>query len=241
MVKLNLEGKALTDSNSSSLEIPALYQQCLENETKWAKLDIKKLKLIFRKSFLVHDSLFRPPPTRSESLGSSKVGKEREFKISMRLYEGEKYRDILELLARMSDKQARLLFIARWLAEEKVCEPEDIIGTEELQRQAQKICRWIPEAAFHHADRVRAWIPYFERLLDDFRIAKGTGILIHRGYERSAIQASYRKHSAIEAACEWLVTRDKSLNVDPPTLRNAYSQIYGRIPRSLRLPHRKDR
>lgn len=230
----------MTDSNPRSLRIPALYQQCLDNEGKWARLDMKKLKLIFAKSYLVHASLFRPPPTRSESLGSNKIEKERNFKISMRLYEGEKYRDILELLGSVSVKQARLLLIARWLAEEKVCEPEDIIGTEELQRQANKMFRGLSEAVFHHADRVSAWIPYFERLLDDLRTAKGTAILLARGYDQSAIRASYRKRSAIEAACEWLANRDKSLNVDPPTLRNAYSRVYGRTSRSLRPLHRKD-
>lgn len=209
------------------LSVSELYEACLQNENKWTKLDLDQLKILFFKSSLSLQPLFPPPPAPDEFIGATVKEKEREQKISMGLYDGTKYRMLIELLKAASDRDSKLLVFARWLAHEKVCEPEDIIGTEEIRRRSKEMFRGLSAADFHNADLVRAWIPYFRRLLQDWRIAKSTANLRKKGYAESAIQCAQKKHSPVAAACQWLSDNRPSLNTTSAALANAYSRVYG--------------
>jgi len=214
-------------SAENQVGIPELYRLCLaEEKQNPTKQVLDKLKLIFAKVHLFGQPLFEPPPTVNES---SAINKEIDLKIRRRLWEAEKYRDILDLLRAPTSQKNRLVLLARWLYQEKVCEPEAIVGIEELRRLATKTFRFISYSDVHHAERVRKWLPYFERLLTDHRAHKGAASeLAKLGYDETAVRAASRKRSAIPAACEWLADRCDSVSkVDALTLQNAYSRFYG--------------
>jgi hypothetical protein len=170
--------------------------------------------------------LFGPPPTIDESCA---INKETDLKIREQLWEADKYRRILDLVRTKTTPEDRLFLLARWLRQEKVCEPEDILGIEVLRRLAKKTFGCLSPSAFHHADRVKKYLPYFERRLTDFGTHKGAmSKLVRLGYDEAAVRAAERKRSAIPAACEWLADRrDLVSNVDAQTLQNAYSRVYG--------------
>jgi hypothetical protein len=214
---------------TDKLSIPELYQKCLNNENDWVELDLEPLKISLYKAYVFGQPEFSPAPNVSECVSTSAGQKERELRITMRLYEGNKYREIRELLKNAPDSRTRRFVIAWWLAQEKICDPEEIIGREEVRRQAKKM---LSLTEFRHADRVRAWIPYFCRLLRDRRTARSTSTLRGQGYENSAIQSADKKRSPAAAACEWLADNRAFLNITSAALANAYSRVYG--PKRLR-------
>ncbi len=209
-------------SAGNQVGIPELYRLCLAAEQNSTKQDLGELKLIFAKGFFFDQPLFEPPPTVDES---SAINKETDLKIRRQLWEAGKYRHILDLVRTQTAQEGRLFMLAWWLNQEKVCKPEDIIGIEILRRSAKKLFRCLSTADFHHADAVKAWIPYFDRLIPESRVAKVPSNLVRQGYDENAVWAALKKRSSIAAACEWLAPR---LGVDSPTLANAYSRIYGR-------------
>jgi hypothetical protein len=223
-------------SAGNQVGIPELYRQCLAAEQNLTKQDLDKLKLIFARGLFFGRPLFEPPPTVDES---SAMKKETDLKIRRQLWVASKYRDILDLVRTRTKREDRLFLLAWWLSQEKVCKPEDIVGIEVLRRLAKKTFRCLSFSDFHHADRVRNCLPYFEKLLTDFGTHKGAGPeLVKLGYDEAAIRAARRKRSAIPAACEWLANRcDSVSNVDALTLQNAYSRVYGPKRRSVHKSH----
>jgi hypothetical protein len=209
-------------STENLVGIPELYQRCLADEQNSTQLDLDKLKLILAKGLFFDRPLFEPPPTVDES---SAINKETDLKIRRQLWEARKYRLVLELMGTQTTREERLFILAWWLNQEKICKPEDIIGIEELRRPAKKLFRWFSTADFHQAYAVRAWIPYFDRLLQESRVAKDGSKLVKQGFVENAVWAAFKKRSPIAAACEWLASR---LGVDGATLANAYSRICGR-------------
>jgi hypothetical protein len=224
-------------SAGNQVGIPELYRQCLAaGEQNLTKEDMDKLKLIFAKGLFFDQPLFDPPPTVDES---SPINKKIDLKIRRQLWEAGKYRHILDLVRMQTKREDRLLFLAWWLKQEKVCEPEDIVGIEVLRRLAKKTFRFLSACDFYHADRVRKCLPYFERLLTDFGAHKGDmSELAKLGYDEVTIRVARQKRSAIPAACEWLANRRDSVsNVDALTLQNAYSRVYGPKRRSVHKSH----
>ena len=213
-------------SAGNPVGIPELYRHCLASEQNSTKLDIGKLKLILAKGLFFGQPLFEPPPTVDES---SAINRDTDLRIRRQLWEAKKYRDILDRLRKETKRENRLMLLAWWLSKEEICEPEDIVGSEVLRRLANKTFRFLSVSQFHHADRVREWLPYFEKLLGDFRSHKGAASELARlGYDEAAVRAVGRKRSAIPAACEWLADRrDSVVNVDALTLQNAYSLVCG--------------
>jgi hypothetical protein len=226
----------LAPSARNQVEIVELYQRCLSEERKTTKLDLDKLKLLLAKELFFRPPLFEPPPVVDES---SAIDKEIDFKIRWQLWEAGKYRRILDGFRTQTERKGRLFLLARWLSLEKVCEPEGIIGIDVLRRMAKKAFRGLSPTDFHHADRVRAWLPYFERLVDDLRLRNQVvSEVVRLGYEEAAVLAANRKRGAVPAACEWLADRHtSSRKVDAPTLRNAYSRVYGPKRRPSRDSH----
>jgi hypothetical protein len=208
-------------SAGSQPEILTLYQQCLAKQQNSMEQDLGKVKLILAKEFLFGRPLFVPPPIVDES---SAINKLIDLEIRMQLWEAGKCRGILEMLRAQTKQEDRLFLLAWWLNQEKVCEPEEIIGNRMMRQLAKKSFGFISAKDFHHAGAVRAWIPYFDKLIHDSRGGKDSSKLVMQGYDEKAVWAVYQKRSSIAAACDWLATR---LGVDSPTLVNAYSRIYG--------------
>lgn len=192
------------------------------------KQDLGELKLIFAEGFFFDQPLFGPPPTVDES---SAIDKETDLNIRTQYWEAGKYRYGRDLVRTQNTPEGRRFALAWWLHQEKVCRPRDNIGIEVLQRRAKELFRCLSTTDFHHADAVKAWIPYFDRLIRDSRVAKDNLKLVKQGYDEKAVWAASKKRSSIAAACDWLAPR---LGVDSPTLANAYSRIYGRKYRAFR-------
>jgi hypothetical protein len=209
-------------STRNRVEILELYQQCLAKQQNWMKLDLGKLKLIFAKEFLFGRPLFSPLSVADKV---SVINRRIDLEIRNQLWEAGKYRDILQALRAQTKQEGRLFVLAWWLSQEKVCEPEDIIGSEMLRQLAKKLFGCLSTKDFQHADAVRAWIPYFDNLIRDFRAVKDSSKLVKQGYDEKAVWVALNKRSPISAACDWLAPR---LGVDSPALANAYSRIYGR-------------
>lgn len=209
-------------SAENTVGIPELYRRCRSEEQKSTQLDLDKLKLILVKVLFFDRPLFEPPPTVDES---SAINKETDLRIRRQLWDARKYRLILELVGTKTTREERLFILAWWLNQEEICKPEDIIGIEELRRRAKKLFRCFSTADFHQADAVRAWIPYFDRLISESRVVKDGSKLVKQGYDEEAVCAALKKRSSIAAACEFLASR---LGVDGPALANAYSRLYRR-------------
>ncbi len=211
--------------------VPELYRECLAAQQNLTKENLEKLELMFARAFLFDGPLFDPPPTVDEF---SIISKKTRLKIRRQAREAYKYRAILDIVRKQTKLGNRLFYLAKWLHQEKVCKPEDILGIEALRRLAKKTVHF-SFRDFHHANRVRKWLPYFEKLLTDFRTYKGdVSKLVKREYNEETILAARKKRSSVPAACDWLAGCDDSgSKVDALTLQNAYSRVYGPKRRSV--------
>jgi hypothetical protein len=195
-------------------------------------------KSAITKSLLFPKPLFESVPVINQS---SPFHPEVTLKIRTQLRQAQKYREILDYVAQARSRKGRLFVIAWWLKEEGVCEPEDILDHEWFHRFVKKWCGRISDADFRHADQVRTWVPYFERLLQDRR-EQGSAKLVELGYPSDAVRSCLSRRSAVEAACDWLASRPGCEGIDAPSFRNAYSRIYGpkrRRSRATGSPARK--
>jgi len=204
-----------------SKEPAQLFEACCISEHDALKFDLTVLKFELSKALLFYQPLFEDAPVIDDS---SVINRETDLKIRRQLWEASKYRDLLELLRVSNTRETRLFVFAWWLKQENVCEPEDILGREEIQRLTRKRLGFLSKSEFEHADRVRVWLPYFERLLKDLKTTSRAQ-LVRSGYEGTAVEASCGKRSAVEAVCSWL--SERSPICDALTLRNAFSKIYG--------------
>lgn len=225
-------------SDISDIGVADLYGECLAEEQR-SRVDWRKLKMFLVKGLITSQPLFKPLPKINRS---SPIKTKRDRKILSLVWEGWKYRCVLELVRRQPNREDRLLVLARWLFQEQVCEVEDVVDLQELQRLAKQKFACFSPRDFHHADLVRSWLPYFERLLTDLRKRKKTNVeLVNLGYDTKAVTDAFGKRSVVPAACEWLADRrDAGLNVNALTLQNAYSRIYGRTT-TQRNPKKRSR
>jgi hypothetical protein len=181
------------------------------DQHKWTTIDLEKVKLVFAEGYLLSRVHLSPAPKDTD-----------------------KYEHLLKVLREATNKHARLILLAKWLKQENICAPEDILGADTFKKVAKKVLGEISSTEFRHADTVRAWIPYFDSLLRDLRVLHSTSKVVAKGYEESAATAAWRKRSSVSAACEWLSTR---MNVDAGRLANAHSNIYGRRFRRFKNTH----
>jgi hypothetical protein len=207
--------------------VAAPYHDCKVHEDSWAQVDFRRLKVEFFKTYWRNQPFFsQDTPPESVAPETSKEQR-RASQIQKQLEDAIKYRDLIELLKKAINRRTRLFLIARWLTAEGVCEPEDIIGSTELQKHARKMFSFFSSSDFQNADRVRAWLPYFERLHHDQRDGTSRQALLEVGYEETAVDIDRNKRSPIAAACEWLAKTRPSLNVTASALANSYSRLYG--------------
>ena len=163
-------------------------------------MDLGTLRLMFTKAFLLGRPLFSPLPVVDEVPGTNRrMG----FEIRKQLWEAGEYRDILQALRAQTKQEGRLFVLAWWLRQEKVCKTEDIIRSEMLQQLAKKLFGCVSTKDFQHANAVRAWIPYFDMLIRDFRAIKDNNRkLVKQGYDEKAVFAVLNKRSPISAVCD---------------------------------------
>lgn len=152
--------------------------------------------------------------------------------------EAWRYQQLLGHLKETKTIELRLLLIARWLKQEGVCEPEEIMPRIALDRVLKSFGRKekISNKDTYNWYSVRIWIPYFERLLNDMHSTpkNNQGLiesLRNQGYEQGAIESSTGKRSAIPAVASWLEHRNG--RPDAHTLENAYSRMEAKRRRSF--------
>jgi hypothetical protein len=212
-----------TETRKREAKVPAqFFEDCLAAEQDAVRFDLDKVKFALGKIVLFEQPLFEPAFLRDDALVTYQ--KQRYLKICRHLWQGSKYCDILDWLRRCRSREDRLYLIAWWLKAEKVCEPEGILGAEEVERMTKKKLHFLSRSEFEHADRVRVWLPYFKRLLKDSKNMSEAG-LVSSGYEERAVKASLATRSAVQAACNWLAKSPPACSA--LTLRNAFSRVYG--------------
>jgi hypothetical protein len=196
----------------------ALRQQCQEDEARFKHVDIEKVKREFLQLYLFS-------PRAAEHCAPFQ--REGGLRMNAALDESKKYRALLESIRQAETRQDELWIVAWYLRLENVCEPEEIVGAEELRRLSQKYFGFMSAPEFRYAATVIAWLPYFEKLLTDFRAKKSMSKLIERGYDASAVTAALDKRTAVPAVCQWLAGRSGP-TANASSYANAYSRIYGK-------------
>jgi len=204
----------------------ALYQKCLADEESWTKNDYGKLKVQLFKGYLRNQPFFPNGSRPRYAVRNSSKDYKRYLQIRSRLDDCSRYRELLRRLKEAGDRNTRLFLIAWWLTKEDLVEPEDVIGSDELQKRANAMFHFLSSSDFRNADRVRAWLPYFEKLLREWG-DRSNSDLRKKGYEETAVKVASKKRNPVAAACEWLAKSRPSLNITGPTLANAYSRLYG--------------
>jgi len=144
---------------------------------------------------------------------------------------GARYRDLVELLKKCSDNEARLYVLACWLKQEGVCQPKDFLPKDvfqEFTREARRLSEKFSPTDWRYGALVDAWLPYFKKLIGDLRRIRKTNRrakdLMDAGYDQQTINlvVQMKTRSAIKAACDWLANRQSAT---AGTLRNAYVRI----------------
>jgi hypothetical protein len=140
-----------------------------------------------------------------------------------------RYTKLLDTLRRLDSGDLRLLCVARWLKQENVCQPHELLPASVLERLLRE---------FRKRERLSArdvlywnlmtiWLPYFEQLrllgrgLPKTHRGNREALLKH-GFELGAIDAWLTSRSAKAATTSWLAIR-KGINAR--TLENAYSRM----------------
>jgi hypothetical protein len=167
----------------------------------------------------------------SESASSATNADPKDRAIDEAIWRGSKYRDLLELLGKYKEIEARWILVARWLRQEEICEPEDFLPKEmDLKSLTRKVWRGTRRQDFFHVARVEIWMPYFSGLLGDRDRLKASGVrrideeLEKLGYDATAVGIAGQEKSPREAIYSWLSNR-KLGTVE--ALRNAYSRASG--------------
>ncbi len=140
-----------------------------------------------------------------------------------------RYHKLLELLRETKDAELRWLLLARWLKQEKICEPEEFLSTLILDRLTRRYftSRRISASDLSYWALVTGWKPYFARLQSDLQKARREGrdpqpALEEMGYDSAAIKYTVAKKTMVSAIMHWISER-RHLRLE--TLRNAYSRV----------------
>jgi hypothetical protein len=202
--------KNIDRSAAEVLSILELQQRCQATEDRFTSIDFEKVKSEFAKAYIFSPRGFPPQPKRGcRTTTASEACK--------------KYRALMESVRQAKTCLAKLWALAWWLKNENVCEPEELLGLDELQRVAKSLFGFMSSSEFRYAAMVDAWIPYLERLLHDLCLTGSKSKLIEMGYDESAVAAALGKRKSVPAVCDWL--SDRSV---PASFANAYSGIYGK-------------
>jgi hypothetical protein len=195
-----------------------LFDSCKSLEEQTDLLNIDALRRHIAKGFI-----FRPIFDAADS------GTQVRDKIEEAIWRGSKYRDLIRLLQKVREPKGRWIVLARWLRQEKVCEPEDFLPEEaNLDSLAREFWKGTRREEPIHVSLVESWLPYFQQLRGDIRTLREQDMrrvvneLVNRGYDRDASAIAAGKRSVFEAVYSWLQFRRR---VSSETFRNAYSRF----------------
>jgi len=139
-----------------------LYESCIDRERNLDRagfdriLESLTIEVIFQPLFDIY----------SESASAVPNADSRDRAIDEVIWRGNKYRDLLELLAKSKGIEARWILLARWLRQEGICEPGEFLPKEmDLKSLTRKLWRGTRRQDFFYVKLVEIWRPYFSRLL----------------------------------------------------------------------------
>lgn len=186
----------------------------------------------------------RSAPASQPTKDVSSLRSARQRKLSKANQPVSRYFLLVETLRQAKDKDKLWLFLALWLKQEAVREPEHFLPPETYQRltlKSRQRFRGISFSDMKYSELVRCWMPYFERLLEDRNRNHSIAPSVHAelsalGYDSKAVELimSRRWRSAVELSCEWLAAHKviHTNRVDPDlarTLSNAHSRVNSAI------------
>jgi len=226
---------------------PQIYGECLAKEGSLSKAQIKKeLQAKLKKNLLSPPVFVSWVPEDQKRLLKQRYPFDFSIPLPMpNMMPRHKMlcEEVSEYVKRLEKMELRWLFLARWLRDEYICEPADILPKkvlDHLTKQFKKKNK-ISVTDVYYTGMIDNWLPYFELLLEDLSRVPGTKNpgptqwLINQGFESSAVKCAIgvkrNKRSALSVACEWLVRREDISDIkkeaDAGTLRNAYSRVHG--------------
>jgi hypothetical protein len=193
----------------------ALFDSCKRREGQPERFEIDAIR-----RYVAKEIFFRPIFEAADTEPQAQNTTEQA------IWRGAKYRDLIQLLQKAGDRKARWIILARWLRQEKVCEPEDFLPPKfSLDSLADGLSKGTRRRDPLHLARVEIWLPYFQRLITDIKVLREQKVqrireeLVTRKYDPAAIEEALKhERSALEALYHWLGKRH---NTSPGTFRNA--------------------
>jgi hypothetical protein len=218
------------------MKIEDLFVACKSKEARiCSDLYKKNIHFLYRR-WLFEAPLFWPSPLGGWPPFERRFNRKRHpftFAIAQNPNDGLstdewKYRQIVNLVRAEKSPHFRWLLMARWLKQENVCEPDELLprrAHDELLRQYLKARRVSVQDLAYWA-LVGTWKPYFERLKKASAKARSVETdpalsLAGDGYHPDAITFTLKKKNVLSAVMHWIA---KSRNIPLATLRNAYSR-----------------
>jgi len=150
-----------------------------------------------------------------------------------------KYAFLLSSLrqARARDQDVVWLLLAKWLKQEKLFTPEEILPVGVLKRLTKNVrdrYRHLRPSQLLYANLVEVWLPYFEALFNEYRRSNNSrkkdtpAALQESGFDSHAVgivtSIDRRRREPTSAAVEWASRR---LDVDASAVSNAHSLVFG--------------
>lgn len=201
------------DKNASGL-----FEKCLARERA-----LKQVKFLELKEALVSAFLNRPLCESDPSAAPE-------------MRQLATYLVLRKALKDAKNNEERWCYLARWLKQESICEPNQFLPKATYRQLTVKYRKRLKGISFtdpFYFELVRTWEPYFERLLDDRKNSRDLQKLASLGYSRESVNLVITKswRSAVDVSCEWLAQREvvstkrKTQQDVARTLRNAYSRV----------------
>lgn len=188
---------------------PELFDACVAREKEIKKAPIGQLKLALAK-----ESIFKPLFEVAEDVPPNiEPVDAKSERIEQAISRGSKYRDLVRLLRNASGRDERWIVLARWLRQEKVCVPEDLLPTGFFTRLAKQVWKGTRQDDVSRSALVDVWLPYFRQLINEVTLLEKQGVrriaevLKDKGYDATAIELTSREHSPFEAVYLWLEDR----------------------------------
>ncbi len=226
-----------------TLETPGpseLFKKCDREEKgsrkrlkEFGKRHFKTIKQELFKKALFESPLFVPAEDESEIKKFLRgIGPAERASYRRLLETCYEHQALLRALRNARDNETRWLILAAWLKHEGIAEPEAFLPSGLLKRRAHRYFRRFSLTRVLYVILVEIWLPYFERLLAEWRALEGKKeiyqirkILERRGYDSRAVEIFLRRREAIPAVCDWLAMRGETAGhrVNTRTIRNAYS------------------
>jgi hypothetical protein len=228
---------------AAPMTVPRLFAVTLQKEYRVLGRDNTKGSSNYKKNLrelycrrLFRTPLFWPDPIAGFPLFENTFHKSRapfDFSVARRGDEvvsvaDWKYHKLLELLHKEKDTELRWLLLARWLKQEKICEPEGFLPKPIFDRLNLLYFRSlaISVADFSYLVVITGWNPYFIRLESDLQKLRSEhgdlqAGLEQLGYDASAVKFAVKKRTTASRIMHWLAARR---HVPVEKLQNAYSR-----------------